>query len=28
VFESLDPDEREPAARLLARLSQIMEQQL
>jgi MarR family transcriptional regulator, organic hydroperoxide resistance regulator len=28
VFESLDPEEREPAAQLLARLSQIMEQQL
>jgi DNA-binding MarR family transcriptional regulator len=28
VFEALDPEEREPAARLLARLSQIMEQQL
>jgi DNA-binding MarR family transcriptional regulator len=28
VFESLEPEEREPAARLLNRLSQIMEQQL
>jgi DNA-binding MarR family transcriptional regulator len=28
VFESLEPDEREPAARLLNRLSEIMEQQL
>jgi DNA-binding MarR family transcriptional regulator len=28
VFESLDPEEREPAARLLHRLSGIMEQQL
>ena len=28
VFESLDPEEREPAARLLTRLSQIMEEQL
>jgi DNA-binding MarR family transcriptional regulator len=28
VFESLDPNEREPAARLLNRLSEIMEQQL
>ena len=28
VFESLAPEEREPAARLLGRLSQIMEEQL
>ena len=28
VFESLDPEEREPAARLLNRLSEIMEQRL
>ena len=28
LFESLDPAEREPAARLLGRLSEIMEQQL
>ena len=28
VFESLAPEEREPAARLLGRLSEIMEQQL
>jgi DNA-binding MarR family transcriptional regulator len=28
LFERLDPDEREPAARLLTRLSQVMEQQL
>ena len=28
IFERLDPEEREPAARLLVRLSQIMEQQL
>lgn len=28
VFESLDPTEREPAARLLARLAAVMEEQL
>jgi DNA-binding MarR family transcriptional regulator len=28
VFERLEPDEREPATRLLARLSQVLEQQL
>jgi DNA-binding MarR family transcriptional regulator len=28
VFERLDPSEREPAARLLERLSEVMEQQL
>jgi len=28
VFEGLEPEEREPAARLLGRLSQIMEEQL